>query len=156
MLELINNYSISEIISFFVVFCLAIKGTVSFFDWAKERIKKSFSKEEAHIEEIDNIQDELDKEKRNYDTLSETCKDLEATLKEVMLKVNLLIDSDKDAIKSFITEKHHKFCKQEWIDDYSMDCIERRYEHYIEESGNSFVEKLMEELRELPNEPPQE
>ena len=46
------------------------------------------------------------------------------------------MNSDKDAIKAFITREHHYFCYQKkWIDDYSLDCIEKRYEHYKEEEA---------------------
>ena len=66
-------------------------------------------------------------------------------------KVNILIDSDKDAIKAYITQQHHYFTYQKgWIDDYSLDCIERRYDHYQDEGGNSFISSLMEEIRNLP------
>ena len=156
MLDLLSKYSVEEIISFIVVLCLAIKGSVSFFDWAKDRLKKSFNEENQQSREIESIQDELSADKKNFDTLFKTYQDLEFSLKEVVDKVDLLIKSDKDDIKAYITEKHHEFCKQQWIDDYTMDCIERRYEHYVEEHGNSFVKKLMEELRELPNHPPKE
>lgn len=156
MLDLLSKYSVEEIITFIVILCLAIKGSVSFFDWAKERLKKSFDEEDVQIKEIESIQDELNEDKKNFDNVYQAYQELESSLKEVADKVDLLIKSDKDDIKAYITEKHHEFCKQEWIDDYTMDCIERRYEHYVEERGNSFVKKLMEELRELPNCPRKE
>lgn len=156
MLDLLSKYSVEEIITFIVILCLAIKGSVSFFDWAKERLKKSFDEEDVQTKEIESIQDKLNEDKKNFDNVYQAYQELESSLKEVADKVDLLIKSDKDDIKAYITEKHHEFCKQEWIDDYTMDCIERRYEHYVEECGNSFVKKLMEELRELPNRPPKE
>ena len=73
----------------------------------------------------------------------------------MMRKINILIDSDKDDIKSFITKEHHFYCyEKHWIDDYSLDCIERRYKHYQEENGNSFVADLMKEIRQLPKQEP--
>ena len=73
-----------------------------------------------------------------------------------MDKLNLLLDSDRDAIKAHIVEKHHYFCyTKKYIDDYSLDCLEKRYEHYVAENGNSYVEDLMEELRALPKRPKQ-
>ena len=66
-------------------------------------------------------------------------------------KIDILVESDKDDIKAFITREYHYFCEQKgWIDDYSMDCIEKRYSHYVEEKGNSFVKTLMNEIRQLP------
>ena len=77
------------------------------------------------------------------------------TLRILTDKINLLIDSDKDSIKSFITDRHHHFCyDKKWIDDYSLDCIEKRYKHYTDEGGNSFIHDLMKELRALPKQPP--
>jgi hypothetical protein len=69
----------------------------------------------------------------------------------------MLIESDKDDIKSFITKEHHYYVEQKkWIDKFSLDCIEKRYKHYKDEGGNSFIEDLMGELRKLPKQPPQE
>ena len=78
-------------------------------------------------------------------------------LESICNKIDMLISSDKDNIKSYITKEHHIFVYQKgWIDDYSLDCIERRFQHYKDEGGNSFVEDLMNELRELPKRPPQD
>ena len=43
--------------------------------------------------------------------------------------LSILIDSDKDDIRGWIVEKHHFYIAQGWIDDFSMDCIEKRYAH---------------------------
>lgn len=157
MKDLVGTYSAQEILLFLVTFALAIKGFVSFWDWGYERLKKVFKKETDQENEMDAIQEQIDEHKREYEILKENQGQLQNTLTNLMEKVNLLIDSDKDDIKSFITERHHHFCYQEqWIDDYSLDCIEKRYKHYTDEGGNSFIEDLMEELRELPKQPPQD
>ena len=79
---------------------------------------------------------------------------IEKTLEDLSNKINMLIESDKDDIKSFITREHHRFCYQVgWIDDFSLDCIEKRYKHYTDEGGNTFIPGLMEELRALPKSP---
>ncbi len=157
MKDLIGTYSIQEILLFLVTFALAVKGFVSFWDWGYERLKKVFKKETEQEGKITFIQEQIDEHKKAHDILKENQSQLQDTLSNLMDKVNLLIQSDKDDIKSFITERHHHFCyKEKWIDDYSLDCIERRYKHYTEEGGNSFVEELMRELRELPKQPSQE
>ena len=66
-------------------------------------------------------------------------------------KVQLLTEADQYDIKAWITEKHHYFCyEKKWIDDYNLDCIEKRYHYYTLEGGNSFIADLMEEIRTLP------
>jgi len=65
--------------------------------------------------------------------------------------ITILINSDKDDIKAWITEKHHYFCYElGYIDDYNFQCIEARYQHYKEEDGNTFIDSFMEDIRNLP------
>ena len=64
-------------------------------------------------------------------TLKENQETTDMVLKELSTKIDMLIDSDKDAIKSYITKEHHYYCYQVgWIDDFSLDCLEKRYQHY--------------------------
>lgn len=166
MIELLETYSLSQIIIFFILFCLAIKETVTFYDWSKTRIQQGYNKNLKEKEDKDKIQNEIsnitkffeEKEKR----FNEKKEEMNASFIKIndqidflTKQINMLIASDKDDIKSYITEKHHFFCyEKQWIDDYSLDCLEKRFKHYEGEGGNSFVESLMEEIRELPKHPP--
>lgn len=139
MLELLATYSIVEIISFLVIFAGAIKGFVSFWDWAAARLKQVFKKESQREDDSEQIK-----------TLTEQQKKTDEKIEEIIKAIQLLTQSDKDDIKAWITEKHHYFCyEKKHIDDYSLDCIERRYNHYKEEGGNSFIDDLMDDLRSL-------
>lgn len=145
MAQLLATYSIAEILLFIILLAIAIKGVVTFWDWGWERLKKVFHKES---------QQENDRDKLNR--VAEQQEKLFNDIQELNRKISILVDSDKDDIKAFITDKHHYFCyERKWIDDYSMDCIERRYSHYKDEGGNSFIATLMDELQELPKQPPQ-
>ena len=154
MIELFTMYSLSEIVTFLVTFALAIKGLVSFLDWAVERIKKVFKKQDKKNREKEILEERLLLGNEKMRAIEKEQEETKEFLKEMSKKVDLLIESDKDNIKSFITKEHHFFCyENKWIDDYSLDCIERRFSHYKDEGGNSFVEELMEELRALPKNP---
>ena len=37
-----------------------------------------------------------------------------------------------------------------YIDDFTLDCLERRFKSYKQEGGNTYVDSMMEELRRLP------
>lgn len=143
MLELLNNYSVMEIITFIILLSIAVKGVVDFIDWIKGKLKALYTKEkseEDEIQRITNLETSIEKINKSVDELTD--------------KINLLVESDKDAIKAYITKEHHYYCyERRWIDDYSLDCLEKRFAHYIEEKGNSFVENLMDEIRALPREP---
>ena len=51
MLELFTKYSMLEIVSFLVILAGATKGFFSFMDWAIDRLRKIFKKENRQQEE---------------------------------------------------------------------------------------------------------
>lgn len=133
-MQLLKNYSLSEIIIFVVLLLSSVKGIITFFDWLITKGTQIFVKRYQKPKELENNVQEMAK-----------------AISELTKKVNMLIESDKDDIKAFITRQHHYFVYQKgWIDDYSLDCIEKRYNHYQDEGGNSFIGSLMEEIRDLP------
>ena len=76
---------------------------------------------------------------------------MKISLNKLNAQVEILTESDKDDIKAYITREYHYFVeKVGWIDDYSMDCLEKRYAHYVKYRGNTFVAELMQQLRKLP------
>jgi flagellar biosynthesis GTPase FlhF len=168
MLALLNSYSLSEIIIFIIILCLAIKEVVTFYDWGKTRIQEGYNKNLRAKTEKDNTQEQIDTLNERYQKQDKDFKKhreeiqsnftrMNDQIDSLTNKIEMLIKSDKDDIKSYIVEKHHFFCYgQKWIDDYNLDCLERRYSHYVEEKGNSYVEDLMAEIRALPKQPPQE
>ena len=166
MVELLTTYDLSEILIFIVLLAVAFKAVSSFIDWARDKRRKVTLKEMQPDELAKQIAQEtkdreqqirelkIQKEKEGAE-LRQQIVGIAAQVSSLTDKINLLVESDKDDIKAFITREYHYFCEQKgWIDDYSMDCIERRYNHYVEEKGNSFVKELMEHLRALPRKPP--
>lgn len=137
MLDLLNNYSLTEIIIFVIMLSFAVKGIVDFYDWAKNRLNKT----------TDKIYTNKEIQKKVLETLELH----NAQIEKMSKAINILIDSDKDDIKSWITEKHHYFCYElGYIDDYNYQCLEARYKHYKEEDGNTFIDSFMEDIRALP------
>lgn len=140
MVQLFTNYSLSEIVLFIIILAIGIKKLIQFIDWYKKRTSQAVHQAEKPVE----LEQTIDKHEQQ---LSE----IKQQLSEIKQAINLLIESDKDDIKQSITKEHHYFCYQVGsIDDYSLDCLERRYSHYTDEGGNSFVKTLMEQIRMLP------
>ena len=142
--ELFQRFAFVDIIAILTLTGLAIKELVSFFDWVKQRTKGPVEKEITRKQAMAEAKEEIEE-------LSGKQQECETKLNDIYKLVQILINSDKDDIKAWITEKHHFFCYQRGcIDDFSLDCIEKRYAHYQEENGNSFVGDMMKEIRALP------
>lgn len=140
LIQLLKQFDITTFLTFIIVLALAAKGVIIFFDWVKERLMKMFNKQTKKQRQIEQLQQQ-----------ENSIKELKNNMESIQSKMNLLIESDKDDIKAWITEKHHFYCyQQKYIDDYTLDCLEKRFSHYEVEGGNSFVHNLMEELRALP------
>ena len=60
MEKLLTNYSPTDIIMYTVILCLAVKGVVSFIDWACGRVRKYYDKDHDEREEIDTIKEDVD------------------------------------------------------------------------------------------------
>lgn len=155
MKELFTTFSTGEIILFIVMLGIAVKEVVSFYDWAKKRLTFAFNKTAREKKKFSELEKRVEVDAKKIDKLFEEQERILNSLEKIDKDINTLIQSDKEDIKSFITDQHHKFCyEQKWIDDYSLDCLERRYARYKEEGGNSFIKDLMNELRALKKTPP--
>ena len=156
MLELLQHYSIPEIFLFIVLLALAFKSVVSFFEWLEERLKKAFNIKFGKMSEKEKINKRIEDGENFMTQLREHQKHNDEALQDLSKKIDTLVESDKDDIKAYITKEHHKFCYDKgWIDDFSLDCLEKRFKHYADEGGNSFICGFMQELRALPKRPPQ-
>lgn len=155
MEELFTKYSLTEIILFIFVFATSLKGFFTLWDYFYDKIRKHFK------EETEEEQDKIDITKQLADISTQIenintqhtldRQELIKKIDETNATISVLLASDKDDIKSWITQQHHYFCYElKCIDDFSLDCIEKRYRHYVDEGGNSFVADLMNEIRALP------
>lgn len=151
MKELLNTFSVEQILLFIVLLAAAFKGVVSWIDWAKDKGNKIFEGKHKKItlqKSVENLTKAQEAMKCDIDACQLQLKE---TINEIKKSIDLLTESDKDDIKSYITREHHYFCYVlGYIDDYNLDCLERRFKHYEREGGNSFVSDLMKDIRALP------
>lgn len=149
--NLLTQYSLTEILVFLFVLITALKTTLTSVEWLWERISRIFKKQQQDVEHQEDFTKYVQESEKQIKELYELHSKTEANLNKIIDSIQLLINSDKDDIKAWITEKHHYYCyEKRHIDDYSLDCIEKRYAHYKNEGGNSFVEDLMKDIRRLP------
>jgi methyl-accepting chemotaxis protein len=107
------------------------------------------------VSEIKESSDESDAtlvEKMNqYETRQE---EINAKIDAVHESMNLLIESDKESIRSFITLQYYECQEKGYIEVYVLQALEDRYEKYLIENGDSFIANLVKEMRKLPHVPP--
>lgn len=151
MEDLLTTYTLDKIAIFVIMLAFAIKGFLDIYDYFKGRLLSWHNKKNKEEKREQDIQIQFDIDNTNIKKMLESQEQINQKIDRMQDSISDLIDSDKDDIKAWITEKHHHFCYEvKSIDDYSLDTIEKRYRHYVKEGGNSFIENLMMELRALP------
>lgn len=153
--SLFAQYSIESIILILVAVAISFKFIGDLWDWFYNRVKKRFN-----IQSEQQQQDE--KMHENIEKLTKTIEDFSEKTDENFKTVNESIDTLKfkqertterlqENTRSFIIDKHHYFCyKIKAIDDMNLQSLERRYMYYKADGGDSFIDQLMEEIRQLP------
>lgn len=149
--QLLSQYSIETLVILVVLLGFSIKAMSELWEWFYNKFKEHFSfrtqRDQDHQQLIEQIK--------------ELSNGIKATQEEIqILKNNMVQFSDQMKItterlqentRNYIIDKHHYFCYQiKAIDDLSLQSLERRFLYYKAAGGNSFIDGLMEEIRELP------
>ena len=116
----------------------------------KERVDKKVDKQQKE----NNLTAMLQGFQESLSKIDKKLDDQDARFEKIETKLDDLTESDKNDIKGWIVEQYHKFyVDQGWIDAFSADTIDRRYNDYKKEGGNSYISTLMDRLHTLPMDP---
>lgn len=112
----------------------------------KEIIKNSSENGDEFIKSLDEI-------KNTLMIIDPKVKILEDKISKLESQINVLITSDVEYIRAYITDSYKKFVKElHHIDLMSLQNVESIYNRFLQETGSEdeFLSKLMRELRNLP------
>ena len=150
MEELLARFELTDIIIMLTLLIVGAEKLIKAIDWLRARFRKSYDEENTLKEEVEDLNKFYEEKK----VVDEGFAKVNERINKICDLVDMLVESDKESIKAYITERHHFFVQErKWIDYHSMDCLERRFSIYEREHGNSFVEDLMNDLRQLPKMP---
>ena len=142
---LFNNLPLTILLILAVIFCGAdlIKAIKVWKDKRKEDIQTAVDKRTKETELNNTLTD-----------IQKTLKNMEKRFGDIETKVQDLTNSDMHDIKSWIVEQYLKFYVHlGWIDAFSADTLDHRYQDYKKEGGNSYIDTLMDQLHTLPMDP---
>ena len=122
--------------------------------WKDARAEQK-KQQRAEMQEEFDLKQNFDKLHTRLDNIDTKITNVENRLTTVENSVDSLTLSDMHDIKAWIVDQYHKFyTEQGWIDAFNAETIDKRYEDYKREGGNSYIEVLMERLHSLPMDPP--
>lgn len=149
--ELLKQYDLASIIILVIGLLAVVKYVVELIKWFITGARSIFKKETDKEQQEKDLEQRICKSEENIKNLITLHGNTEKEIDKLLNSIQVLMDSDKDDIKAWITEQHHKYyySKSKIIDAYSYQCIKNRYKHYKDEGGNSFIDKMMADIDNL-------
>ena len=149
--QLVSQYSFGAIVMLVVTLAVAFKFLSELLEYFYNKLKKFFNyqtlKDTQHSEIIESIASL----QANIKSLSQEISNQSNDIKALQEHEKLALERLQENSRSYIIDKHHYFCYEiKAIDDLNLESLERRYLYYKAAGGNSFIDGLMEEIRELP------
>lgn len=148
---LLTQHSIEELVILVVLILFAFKALNELVAYFYNKIKQHFgikNDEEKWEKEVsknfNKVFEEIDYLKEQNSQIHEHQKQLDAGLALVQERL-------QENTRSYLINAHHRFCYEiHAIDDLSLQAMERRYLYYKTAGGDSFIDNLMDEVRNLP------
>ena len=153
-MELLEQYTIPQIIAFIIGLVAMIKGAWDTIEYFKDKYKRKFNKDyDVKIKET-KLENFYNKTQQRHEEVMAKIDKVSDSVDTLSKRIDKLTESDMHDIKQFIVKEYHYFTEQKGqIDDYSLDTILLRYADYKDEGGNSYIETLIDELKKLPKHP---
>lgn len=171
---LFTQYSAVEVIYMLILIGLSFKFVSELVDWFKNKGRIYFKKEsqqENLVEKLDTISSKIDSLsnqissletrvdsaesavhslKDDVCSLKETVNSLEEQSQKTDESLDLIQKRLQNQARDKLIELHHKYVYEyQMIDDIGLQSMERTYFYYKAAGGNTFIDTLMEEVREL-------
>lgn len=120
-----------------------------------EDVKITLDLMSKNISKLNERVDEFHTKISNSEKFQKDMKSDIASIQEEIKKntenIDILLDSDRENIRSEILRNYYICLKEQKIDLYTLNVLEAKFKKYVViEHGNTFVKRLMEELRGLP------
>lgn len=148
---LLNQYSFADIIILLITIGIAIKFIGDLWEWFSSRIRKRFNLQSDQQKWQDKIEASIADIKKDTEKFQSQIEDVRYDISMLGEQQENTTERLQENTRSFIIDKHHYFCyKVKAIDDINLQSLERRYMYYKTAGGDSFIDDLMDEIRELP------
>ena len=134
MENLLNAFDITTIILVVFMTAFTVREVLELYYYFHNKIYGRYEKQDNQNDTIEN--------------LTTTLGSVLQQVKDINKKINMLQASD--TIKSWIVTLYHKYKENpKQLGSMQMDLLERRYRHYKDQGGNSYIDQLMEDLRAI-------
>ena len=149
--QLLSQYSIETLVILVALLGFSIKAMSELWEWFYNKFKEHFSFRTQRDQDHQQLIEQIKELSNGIKATQEEVQMLENNMNQFSDQMKITTERLQESTRNYIIDKHHYFCYQiKAIDDLSLQSLERRFLYYKAAGGNSFIDGLMEEIRELP------
>lgn len=149
--QLLSQYSIETLVILVALLGFSIKAMSELWEWFYNKFKEHFSFRTQRDQDHQQLIEQIKELSNGIKATQEEVQILENNMTQFSDQMKITTERLQENSRNYIIDKHHYFCYQvKAIDDLSLQSLERRFLYYKAAGGNSFIDGLMEEIRELP------
>lgn len=149
--QLLSQYSIETLVILVALLGFSIKAMSELWEWFYNKFKEHFSFRTQRDQDHQQLIEQIKELSNGIKATQEEVQLLENNMTQFSDQMKITTERLQENARNYIIDKHHYFCYQvKAIDDLSLQSLERRFLYYKAAGGNSFIDGLMEEIRELP------
>lgn len=160
--NLLSSYPLSELLLLIVGMLTAAKVIWSVIEYWLQKIdihvgekykrQKRWADFDKKIDDLaSNLDTHIDKVTENIEELKKQNEKTHEHQIQLDKSLALVQERLQENARSYLLDAHHKFCYEfKQIDDLTLQSIERRYLYYKTAGGDTFIDHLIEEIRDLP------
>lgn len=152
---LLSQYSIESIIITGIVVAVSIRFLGELIDWFSKNLRQYFNvrneEEEFKATVLESVKKISERQKEQARLSEERDKKIFDRINEMQKGVDLLQERMQDSSRAYIIDKFHHYKDIGAIDDMGLNDLERRFMYYKNAGGDTFIDGLMAEIRDLPH-----
>lgn len=157
MIDLITLLSAYPVWTVLIIAVASILSILKIIDWCKKLVvmraefRNKAILEGEKIQACKDAQKETEEEKEaRIVALEKSVTNLNNVVAEQQKLLQLLVESDELDIKAWLKAQHERWIALQCVDSQSLELICQRFDIYAKEGGNSWAQKLVDEIKALP------
>jgi predicted nuclease with TOPRIM domain len=130
---------------------VAIKYIAELLSWFYSKLQNYFNGQQAQKDKNVELIDTLETVGENIKSIDAKLDNLNEVVRKLEKESALTTERLQEQARSYIIDKHHHFCYEIGaIDDINLQSIERQFLYYKNAGGDTYIDNLVAEIRELP------
>jgi hypothetical protein len=148
---LAGSYSLEDVFFFFIAAVILVKTVGQAWEWMCEKVRTHVLHHSSKDVAVATVESAIGELRETLGSINDKVSGISDRLDCTDASIAALQEHQLQVTRAYFVEKYYYYSKELGaIDENGLQVLEVRYAFYKAHGGNSYIDSLMEELRELP------